>query len=145
MRSRKNIPGKAKNYGVWILQLLLAALFIFAGGMKLVIAPEVLASMGSPNQIPLPGAFIQFIGGVEVLGAIGLVLPGMLGIRRELTSMAASGLMIIMAGATLLTLASGEIGSAVLPFVIGLLLFYVARVRKIRTSKAPATLTASIA
>jgi uncharacterized membrane protein YphA (DoxX/SURF4 family) len=145
MRSKVNVSGKAKHYGVWILQLLLGALFIFAGGMKLVIAPEVLASMGSPNQIQLPGALIQFIGVVEVLGALGLVLPGMVGIRRELTSMAASGLVIIMAGATVLTLASGEIGSAVIPFVIGLLLFYVARFRKIRPSAKPVTLTASVA
>lgn len=43
------------TYILWIIQVLLALLFLFAGGTKLVLPIETLASMGSPNQILLPG------------------------------------------------------------------------------------------
>jgi hypothetical protein len=61
------------TYVLWIIQALLALLFLFAGGTKLIIPPDVLASMGSPNQIPLPGLFVRFVGVAEVLGALGLL------------------------------------------------------------------------
>ena len=50
------------NVALWIVQVLLALLFLFAGGTKLVLPLEVLKSMGSPNQIPLPGLLVRFIG-----------------------------------------------------------------------------------
>jgi hypothetical protein len=76
--------------------------------------------------MPLPGLFVRFIGVAEVLGAIGLILPGLLRIRPGLTPLAAAGLMLIMIGATVLTLASGEITPALIPLVVGLLLAFVA-------------------
>jgi uncharacterized membrane protein YphA (DoxX/SURF4 family) len=57
------------NIALWIIQILLALLFLFAGGTKLYFSPEVLAAMGPPNQVHLPGLFLQFIGVCEVLGA----------------------------------------------------------------------------
>lgn len=114
------------TYILWIIQVLLALLFLFAGGTKLVLPIEVLTSMGSPNQIHLPGLLIRFIGVCEVLGAIGLILPGLLRIRPALTPLAAAGLVIIMIGATALTFAADGIGSALPPFVVGLLLAFVA-------------------
>jgi uncharacterized membrane protein YphA (DoxX/SURF4 family) len=111
---------------LWIIQVLLALLFLFSGGMKLVIPPDVLRSMGSPNQVVLPGLFIQFIGVCEVLGALGLILPGLLRIRPRLTPLAATGLVIIMIGATVLTIIGDGIGLAVIPFVTGLLAAFVA-------------------
>jgi uncharacterized membrane protein len=84
------------NIALWIIQVLLALVFIFSGGMKLVISPEVLQSMGSPNQIRLPGLLIQFVGVCEVLGALGLILPGLLRIKTGLTPLAAAGLVILM-------------------------------------------------
>ena len=89
-----------RNVGLWVVQGVLAALFLFAGGMKLITPVEVLSVMS-----PFPGEFIRFIGACEVLGALGLVLPWALGIRRELTPLAAAGLVIIMIGATVSTLA----------------------------------------
>lgn len=119
-----------RNYVLWGVQIVLAAVFLFAGGMKLVLSIETLSSMGSPNAIALPGAFLRFIGVAEVLGAMGLILPGAFRIRRELTSLAASGLVLIMGGATVLTLATGEVGAATVPFVVGLLATWVARNRR---------------
>jgi len=114
------------TYILWIIQVLLALLFLFAGGTKLVIPIDVLTSMGSPNQILLPGLFIRFIGVVEVLGALGLILPGLLRIRPGLTPLAAAGLVIIMIGATALTFAADGVGPALIPFVVGILAAFVA-------------------
>jgi hypothetical protein len=114
------------TYALWIIQGLLAALFLFAGGTKLVLPLDVLMSMGSPNQIVLPGWFVRFIGVVEVLGALGLILPGLLRIRPGLTPLAAIGLVIIMIGATVLTLVADGVASALIPLVVGLLLTFVA-------------------
>jgi uncharacterized membrane protein YphA (DoxX/SURF4 family) len=114
------------NYALWIVQVLLALLFLFAGGTKLVLPLDVLASMGSPNQIPLPGLLVRFIGVVEVLGALGLVLPGLLRIRTGLTPLAALGLVFIMIGATALTFVADGAATAISPLVVGLLAAFVA-------------------
>ena len=109
------------TYALWIVQGLLAALFLFAGGMKLVLPVEEMT-----EQIQLPGLFLRFIGVAEVLGAIGLVLPGLLRIRPGLTPLAAAGLVIIMIGATVVTLASGMVAPALISLVVGLLAALVA-------------------
>ncbi len=114
------------TYLLWIIQVLLTLLFLFAGGTKLVLSPDVLASMGSPNQVHLPGLLVRFIGVCEVLAALGLILPGLLRIRRGLTPLAASGLVIIMIGATMLTMIGDGIGAALVPLVTGLLAAFVA-------------------
>ena len=111
---------------LWIVQALLALLFLFAGGTKLVLPPDVLASMGSPNQVPLPGLFVRFIGVAEVLGALGLILPGLLRVRPGLTPLAAAGLVVIMIGATALTLAADGVAPAMVPLAVGLLAAFVA-------------------
>ncbi|MCU1381568.1 MAG: putative integral rane protein [Acidobacteria bacterium] len=105
-----------KNVTLWIVQGLLAALFLFAGVMKLVLPIEAMA-----GPIALPGLFLRFIGVVEVLGAGGLILPGLLRIHAELTPLAAAGLVIIMIGATVITAMGGASAAAVGPLVIGLL------------------------
>lgn len=114
------------TYVLWIIQVLLALLFLFAGGTKLVLPLDVLTSMGSPNQVHLPGLLIRFIGVCEVLGGLGLILPGLLRIRRVLTPLAAIGLSIIMAGATVLTIVGDGVVLALMPLVTGLLAAFVA-------------------
>jgi hypothetical protein len=113
------------TYVLWIVQGLLALLFLFTGGVKLVLPLEVMT-----EQTPLPGLFVRFLGVAEVLGAIGLVLPELLGIRPGLTPLAASALVIIMIGATVLTLAgvvpSGGVAPVLIPLVVGLLSAFVA-------------------
>ena len=103
------------------VQGLLALIFLFAGRMKLVLPLEAMTL-----QLPLPDWFLRFIGVAEVLGAIGLMLPRLLGIRPGLTPLAASGLVIIMIGATVLTLAGGDAAPALVPLVVGLLSAFVA-------------------
>jgi uncharacterized membrane protein YphA (DoxX/SURF4 family) len=111
------------NRALWIIQILLGALFLFAGGMKLVLPIE---EMTKQMPVALPGAFLQFIGVCEVLGAIGLILPGLLHIRPGLTPLAAAGLVIIMIGAVVVTLMGGAVVTALLPLVTGILAGFVA-------------------
>ena len=112
------------NKAVWSVQILLALVFLFAGGMKLAMPAATLAQFTG-----LPGAFMKFIGLAELSGALGLVLPGLFGIKRLLTPIAAVGLVTIMSGATVLTIESGQVAGALVPFVVGALAILVARKR----------------
>jgi uncharacterized membrane protein YphA (DoxX/SURF4 family) len=122
------------TYALWTVQGLLALLFLLAGGMKLVLPLEALK-----GPVPLPGLFLRFIGVAEVLGAIGLILPGLLRIRPGLTPLAAAGLVIIMIGATVITLAGGDVAPALIPLAVGLLSAFVAYGRwRLAPHRAPA-------
>ena len=121
------------NIVLWIIQVLLALLFLFAGGTKLILSIEQMQAMGSPNQIVLPGLLIRFIGVCEVLGALGLILPGLFRIRPGLTPLAATGLIIIMVGAIVTTLMSGQVAPALFPLVTLILLAFVAYGRRRRS------------
>ena len=109
------------TYALWIVQILLAALFAFAGGMKLVLPLDKLA-----GPVNLPGALVRFIGVVEVLGALGLILPAALRIKPWLTPLAAAGLVIVMVGAVVITLIGGDAFAAGISLVVGLLAAFVA-------------------
>jgi DoxX-like protein len=104
------------NVLLWMVQGLLAVIFLFAGGMKLILPLETLK-----GSMPLPGLFMRFIGVAEVLGAIGLVLPWLLWIRPILTPVAAGGLVIITTGATVITLLGGGVAPALFPLIVAVL------------------------
>jgi hypothetical protein len=118
------------NILLWIVQILLALLFLFAGGTKLIIPYDKLMEMGSPNQVVLPALFIKFIGLVELLGGLGLVLPGLLRIKKGLTPLAAIGLTIVMVGAVIITIAGDGIKLAITPLIVLLLCVFVAYGRR---------------
>ena len=109
---------RTKNTLLWITQVLLAALFLFAGATKLMMPIE---AMNAQSPMLMPGLFLRFIGVVEILGALGLILPGLTRIRPLLTPLAAAGLVIVMIGATVLTFATAGVAAAVMPTVVGLL------------------------
>jgi hypothetical protein len=92
--------------------------------MKLILPVEEMT-----QQLPLPGLFLRFIAVCEVLGAIGLILPGLLAIRPGLTPLAAAGLFIVMVGATVVTLGAGDVALALLPLAVGILAAFVAHGR----------------
>jgi len=112
---------KKTNVLLWTIQVLLAALFLFAGIMKLVMPIEALTA-----QSTLPGLFLRFIGVVEVLGGLGLIAPGLTRIQTRLTPLAAAGLVIIMIGAVVLTLQTPAPATAVVPFAVGICAAFVA-------------------
>ena len=109
------------NRTLWTIQGVLAALFLFAGTMKLVMPIEAMA-----GPVALPGPFLRFLGVAEVLGGVGLVLPWLLNIRPILTPIAAGALVVVMAGAVVITVVGGSTSGAVVPFVVGIALTAVA-------------------
>jgi uncharacterized membrane protein YphA (DoxX/SURF4 family) len=119
-------PSRKANASLWIIQTLLAALFLMAGGMKLVVPIEQLAANG---PVIFPAWFIHFIGVCETLGALGLILPGVTHITPHLTPLAAAGLVIIMIGAVISTVATGPAAGAIVPFVVGVLAATIAYTR----------------
>jgi uncharacterized membrane protein YphA (DoxX/SURF4 family) len=114
------------NIVLWILQILLALLFLFAGITKLVLPAEVLQSAGSPNAIKFSALFLKFIGVLETLGGLGLILPGIFHRQQYLTPLAALGLVIIMIGAVITTIMGDGVSMIFGPLVIGLLCAFVA-------------------
>ena len=118
------------NILLWIVQILLALLFLFAGGLKLVIPAEVLQSEAPPNAIHFSNWFLKFIGVCEVLGGLGLVLPGLTRVRRGLTVLAALGLTIIMIGAAVTGIMGEGVKTAIGPLIVGLLCAFVAYGRR---------------
>lgn len=125
MKSIEYKETRIKNYALWVVQWLLALLFLWAGGAKLVLPLETLK-----GPVALPGLFVRFIGVAEAFGAIGLILPWLLRIRPVLTPLAAAGLVIIMIGATVITLMGGGGALALLPATVGMLAASVAYGRR---------------
>lgn len=115
-KSRKGI-----NVALWVVQVLLALEFLLAGGIKLAMPIEAMA-----KQAGMPGPFLRFIGVMELLGAIGLILPGILRIRTILTPLAAAGLVVIMIGATVIMFRMNGGVQALTPAVVGVLAAFVA-------------------
>jgi hypothetical protein len=122
------------NVALWSVQALLALVYLYTGGTKLLLPLEELMS-------PLPTWLLRLIGLAEVLGALGLILPGLTGIRPGLTPLAAVGLVIIMIGATVITAATMDAVLALIPLVAGLLAAFVAygrwRLAPLRVSLRP--------
>jgi hypothetical protein len=96
------------------------------------------------GPVALPFWFLRFIGVAEVLGALGLVFPGLLRIRPGLTPLAAAGLVIIMIGATVVMWAAGMVAVALVNVVVALLAAFVAygrwRLSSYRDSSLPSVL-----
>jgi uncharacterized membrane protein YphA (DoxX/SURF4 family) len=129
--SQSHRQHRTLSIALWSIQIVLALIFLFAGSMKLILPIEMMTA-----QMPLPGLFLRFIGVAEVAGALGLILPGVTRIQRGLTPLAACGLLVIMAGAVVLTLASAGISGAVVPLVVGILAACIASGRRSWAAKA---------
>jgi len=120
------------NILLWIIQVLLMLVFLFSGGMKLAIPADQLQAQAPPTMIHFSNAFMKFIGTCEVLGGLGLVLPGLFRIGKGLTPLAAVGLTIIMIGAVVISVMGLGIAAGVIPFIVGVLCVFVAYERGIK-------------
>ena len=109
------------NLVLWIVQVLLSAEFLFSGGMKFVTPIEEMT-----KQMALPAWFLYFIGGAEVLGGLGLILPGLSGVATGLTPLGAASLVVIMIGACVVTLMIGGGVLVLIPLATGMLAAFVA-------------------
>src|SRR5262245_42437193 len=113
------------NIALWVLQVLMAALFFWHGQFSVFPPADMVAMI---NETIGPGMRV-FIGVAEILAAAGLILPGLTRILPSLTALAAAGLMIVMSSATAFHLYRGETASAISALVIFLLVTVVAYTR----------------
>ena len=91
----------------WIVAALLAIFYLYAGGKKIVQSKQQLAPMmGWVDTVPMPA--VRAIGVLEVLGAVGLVLPPLFGVAPWLAVAAASGLVAVQVGGIAMHLSRGE-------------------------------------
>jgi uncharacterized membrane protein YphA (DoxX/SURF4 family) len=140
--TRTRIPRSFASIALWLLQGLLAAVFLAHGWLLLAPPAEIAAVMNAQ----FPRAFWVFLGVAEVLAALGLILPGVTRILPRLTVTACLGLMIVMVSATGLRVARGETSSAVTTAIllglITLVAYGRARVRPIVTRRRAAAASA---
>ncbi len=113
------------NIALWIVQALLTAMFLMTGFSKAFQPLDALSQM-MPWTLDVPLALIRFIGVSELLGAIGLVLPALTGIKPRLTIAAAAGIMLVMISASIFHLTRGEYGPIVFNLVLLALAAFVA-------------------
>ena len=110
---------------LWVVQVLLAAAFLVSGATKLSQPKEKLVKNMAWVEDFSQGA-VRIIGALEVLGAIGIVLPALTGILPSLTPLAATGLVLTMIGAALTHLRRAEYGPIAVAAVLLLLAAFVA-------------------
>ena len=109
------------NIVLWIVQILLALAFLMAGALKATQPPDKLSARMTWVKAMKPQQIVRLIGILEILGAIGLVLPAVTGILPWLTPVAAIGLVLTMIGAVILHTRIGE-ASRIAPNIVLLLL-----------------------
>lgn len=111
---------------LWVLTIVLAAAMLGAGGMKLARSRAQLREAGMGYVDDFSDGSVKAIGALEVLGAIGLVLPPLVGVAEWLAPLAALGLLVTMVGAVIVHVRRGETGALVPPVVLGVLAAVVA-------------------
>lgn len=109
------------NIVLWVVQILLALAFLLAGTMKATQPIVKLAARMKWVNAIKPPQLVRLIGALEVLAAIGLILPAVTGILPWLTPVAAIGLVLTMIGAMIVHTRIGE-GSRIAPNMVLLLL-----------------------
>ena len=96
------------NLALWIVQAVLALIFLGAGTLKLVQSRDRLVKTLGGWVEDVPAGLIKAIGALEILAAIGLILPPALGIFPVLAPLAAAGLVAVMVGAIITHARRGE-------------------------------------
>lgn len=110
---------------VWIVQGLVALAFLGAGSMKLIQPKEKLLESQAWVE-DFSQTQIRLIGLVELLGALGVILPTLTGILPVLTPIAGAGLGLVMIGALVTHLRRGEMNMVPVNVILGALAFFVA-------------------
>ena len=115
------------NKLLWTLQIVLGIYFVAIGVMHFVVPEGLPEPMAWMYELSDPLHFVS--GTAEILGGLGLILPGLTRIRPELTVWAAAGLALVMIGAIVFHLTRGEFPNIFLNLILAGLLLFVARRR----------------
>ena len=129
---------KGLHITLWVLQTLLAAMYVMAGLMK-VSQPIQTLSQSLPWTAQVPEALVRFIGVAEILGAVGLILPSLLRIQPKLTPIAAIGLVLVQIFAIGFHISRGETGVIGMNFILLLIAAFIAWGRFKKAPIAPKT------
>lgn len=105
------------NIVLWALQIVVALAFLAAGLPKIIMPIDQLAQRMTFVKV-VPPLATRLIGVAEVLGAIGLIVPGVTHIAPILVPLAALGLVIAMAGAIVYHLTHNEASHVVGPVIL---------------------------
>jgi hypothetical protein len=101
--------GNTLTIALWIVQGLLALVYLAAGGLKLARPREQLVASGNFDWMKdSSDAGVKAVGLAEILGALGLILPRLTGIASILTPIAAIGLVVVQMGALRVHLVRNE-------------------------------------
>ena len=109
------------NITLWIVTAVLALLFLAAGTMKIAQPKAKLAASGQGWAEDFSDRTVKGIGSLEVLAALGLVLPALLNIATVLVPLAAAGLAVLMAGAAITHARRGEKPNVIVNAILGIL------------------------
>ncbi|HLX41243.1 MAG TPA: DoxX family protein [Ktedonobacteraceae bacterium] len=112
------------NIALWVVQILLALAFLMAGGMKVSQPMEKLKKAMSWTSHTTVGT-VRLVGILEILGALGLILPAVTGILPWLTPVAAIGLVLTMIGAAIVHIRLKEFAGLGAPLVLFLLALFI--------------------
>ena len=112
------------NIVLWILQILFGLYFIAVGVMHFIVPPDLPAQMSWMYDLP---TWLHWVSGIaEILGGLGLILPGIFRIQTRLVPLAALGLMLVMIGAVIYHLTRGEFQNIGINVLNALILGFIA-------------------
>ncbi len=117
-------PSKALRISLWVVQGLLCVVFVGAGVWKLLTPIPKLAAM-IPWAGQVPPAFLHAIGGIDLLGGLGILLPSLTRIKPGLTVLAALGCALLQVSAIVFHISRGEAANTPFNFVLVALSLFV--------------------
>lgn len=109
------------NIVLWVITGLLTLTFLAAGAMKIVQPKAKLAASGQGWVEDFSGGTVKRIGAVEILAALGLILPAVLNVATVLVPLAAAGLFLLMTGAAITHARRREIPNVTINIILGIL------------------------
>ena len=112
------------NIALWILQVLLGVYFMFIGVTHFTLPPGLPAQMSWMYE--LTPTLHMISGAAEILGGLGLILPGLTKIQTRLTPLAGAGLALVMLGAIVWHLGRGEVQNIAFNVVLAVLVGFTA-------------------
>jgi hypothetical protein len=111
---------------LWVAAGLLAAVLLAVGVPKLIKSKAALATAGQGWVEDFPGGAVKAIGALEILAAVGLILPALLDLAPILVPLAATGVVLLMIGAAITHARRGEYKNIALNVVLGILALTIA-------------------